>query len=138
MKRHVVIGAISLSVAAAFQAAGAQAPCSLSADRADSARADLYAVLSSGSPLVAELRKEQGLAEKDNGERATVVKDRLACAHLASNFGHALKRGATFPVLRIGSLYYGRDPDQQKGTGVLTDSTFKVLMRFGAAVEGKP
>jgi hypothetical protein len=31
-------------------------------------------------------------------------------------------------------MYYARDPDQKKATGVITDTTFKVLVRLGAAI----
>jgi hypothetical protein len=137
MKAQTALVAALLACIAAAQVAGAQAPCSSSAALADSARADLAAVLGSGSPLVAELRKEQGLSDRDNGERAELVKERYICARVATAFTHIVAPGITFPVLRIGSLYYARDPDQRQATGVITDSTFKVVMRLGRSFDSK-
>jgi len=134
--RTVVVGAFALG-AAITQFAGAQAPCSTSASLADSARADLAAVLASGSPLVAELRQEQGLAANDNGERAPLIKERFICARAASALSHIVAPGITFPVLRVGSMYYVRDPDQRQSTGVLTDSTFRVVLRLGRSLPTK-
>lgn len=116
-------------------AAKAQAPCSSSSALADSARADLAAVMTSGSPLVAELRKEQGLSDSENGANSALVKERYVCARIAAAFTHIIAPGITFPVLRVGSMYYARDPDQRQATGVITDSTFKVIMRLGRSVE---
>ena len=133
MKVQTVVAGLLLVAAARLSFA--QAPCSSSPAMADSARADLTAVLASGSPLVAELRQEQGLAANDNGERATVVKERYICARAAAALSHIIAPGITFPVLRVGSMYYVRDPDQRQATGVITDSTFKVVMRLGRSVD---
>lgn len=134
-----VVGALVLcAFAGAFRVAGAQAPCSTSPALADSARSDLRAVLTSGSPLVSDLQKEQGLSAQDDGARATVVKERYVCARIAAAFTHIVAPGITFPVLRMGSVYYARDPDQRQATGVITDSTFRVIMRLGRSVDVRP
>jgi hypothetical protein len=133
--RALIVCAIA---AAAAPKAGAQAPCSSSTSLADSARADLVAVMSSGSPLVAELRTEQRIAPNENGDNAVIVKDPAACTRIVSAFTHRVPSGTSVTVLRMGSLYYARDPDQRQATGVITDSTFKVLMRLGRAVDEHP
>jgi hypothetical protein len=133
--RTLIVCAI---IAATTHTVGAQATCSSSTARADSARADLVAVMSSGSPLVAEMRTEQGLARSQNGEDAVIVKDDAACARIAGTFKRPIPPGSSLTVLRMGSLYYVRDPDQQQSTGLITDANFKVLMRFGRAIVDNP
>jgi hypothetical protein len=134
--RTTVAGALMLcGIFGASRAAGAQAPCSTSPALADSARADIAAVMTSGSPLVAELRQEQKLSDNETGARSAVVNERYVCARIAAAFTHIVAPGTTFPVLRVGSMYYARDPDQRQATGVITDSTFKVLMRLGRSVD---
>ena len=65
----------------------------------------------------------------------TPVKERYICARLAGAFSHMVAPGVSFAVLRIGPVYYARDPDQRRGTGVFTDTTFKVLVKLGVSVE---
>ena len=113
------------------QAARAQAPCSLDKMTADSARDDAFTVLKSDRPLVVELRQEQHMTGPDGLTPVKVVQDRFVCAHMASAFDHPIQRGSRFAVLRIGPILYARDPDQRRGTGVFTDSTYKVIMRLG-------
>ena len=62
------------------------------------------------------------------------ITDPAICAKLATAFNRLLPTTATFAVLRVGNVYYARDPDQKRATGVITDSTFRVLMRLGAEV----
>lgn len=113
------------------RAAHAQAPCSLDQMTADSARDDAFTVLKSERPIVVQLREEQHMAGPNDLSPVSLVKDRFVCAHMASAFDHPIQRGSKFAVLRIGTILYARDPDQQRGTGVFTDSTYKVIMRLG-------
>ncbi len=56
----------------------------------------------------------------------------MICTRMTPALGHAISPTTRFAVLKVGPLYYARDPDQQRGTGVLADSLFRVVMRFGA------
>lgn len=113
---------------------GAQAPCLTLKAVADSARDDALSVLMSDRPLVVELRQEQHVADTKDLTPIRIVNDRFVCARMASAFDRSLAPGTRFAVLKIGPLYYARDPDQRRGTGVIADSTFGVLMRLGPAV----
>jgi hypothetical protein len=124
---------LAASVAGA-RATSAQAPCSSSKILADSARDEVFAVLSSDGELAKEIRQEQGIASARDLAPITLIRDRAVCARLAGQFGHFVAPGVGFVVLRVGRLYYAREPDQRLGTGVLTDSTFHVIARFGAAL----
>src|SRR5690242_1634993 len=125
----------ALVIGAAFTKAGAQAPCSLQRAVVDSARDDARAVLTSSSKLVAELRQEQNMTSDASVTTMTPVRERYVCAKMAAAFDHIIPPGRTFAVLRIGPVYYARDPDQKRSTGVITDTTFKVLMRLGVSTE---
>jgi hypothetical protein len=114
--------------------ATAQAPCSTVRAVADSAREDALLILTSDRPLIRELRQEQHMVKAEDLAPVTVVSQRYICARLAGAFNRLIAPGVQFAVLRIGPLYYARDPDQKRGTGVFTDTTFKVLMRLGAAI----
>jgi hypothetical protein len=63
-----------------------------------------------------------------------VVRDGPLCSRAAAGFRHEVSPGTRFVVLRLGPIYYARDPDQRRDTGVIMDSTFKVLVRLGAAI----
>jgi hypothetical protein len=115
----------------------AQAPCLTNKAVVDSARSDAMSVLTSGRPLILEMRQEQHVTEPDNLAPVKVVSDRYVCSRLAGTFNRIIAPGMRFAVLKIGPLYYARDPDQRRGTGVITDSTFQVLLRLGAAVESR-
>jgi hypothetical protein len=121
----------ALVVLAAASKAGAQAPCSLAPAVLDSARDDAMVVLTSSSRLVSELRKEQNMTTEASLSTITPVKERYVCAKMAGAFDHIIPPGKSFAVLRIGQVYYARDPDQKRSTGVITDTTFNVLMRLG-------
>ncbi len=110
------------------------APCSVAPIVVDSAREEVLSVLTSGSPVVEEIRQEQRIATNGDLSRVTVVRDSRVCERLSAVFARGLARGTTFVVLRVGPLYYAREPDQTRGTGVLTDSTFQVVARFGRAI----
>lgn len=129
-----ILAAWALIAAAAAAKAGAQAPCLTLKAVVDSARDDALSVLTSDRPLVAELRREQHIASADALTPVRVVNERYVCARMAALFDHSIAPGIRFAVLKIGPLYYARDPDQQRGTGIIADSTFRVLMRLGAAV----
>jgi len=121
-------------VAASGRMVGAQAPCLTLKTVVDSARDDALSVLTSDRPLVVELRREQHIAGPRELAPVHVVNDRYVCARMATTFERPIAPGVRFAVLKIGPLYYARDPDQRLGTGVIADSTFKVLMRLGAAI----
>ena len=121
--------------AAAFSRADAQAPCSLQRAVLDSARDDARAVLTSSSKLVTELRQEQNMTSDETVKSMMPVRERYVCAKIAAAFDHIIPPGRSFAVLRIGPVYYARDPDQKRSTGVITDTTFKVLMRLGVSTE---
>jgi hypothetical protein len=128
--------ATALLIAAFFAArAGAQVPCSTNLAVLDSARDDAHTVLTSGSPLIEEMRQEQRMTRVEDVMKMTPVKERFACAKLAGAFSHLVAPGVSFGVLRIGNVYYARDPDQRRGTGVFTDTAFKVLVRLGPSID---
>jgi hypothetical protein len=135
MKAHL-LGALALFVACSASELAAQAPCSTKRAVVDSARSDVFTVLGSDGKLVAELRQEQGIVA--DSLRPVTVTDPKVCAKLATAFNRLLPTTATYAVLRVGSVYYARDPDQKRATGVITDSTFRVLMRLGAEVPPPP
>jgi hypothetical protein len=91
-------------------------------------------VLESGSQLVKELRQEQRLPSTGPISPVTVVRDRFVCGRLATLFDHEIAPGISFVVLRVGPLYYAREPDQRRGTGIIADSVFHVLLRLGVPV----
>jgi hypothetical protein len=100
----------------------------------DSARQDAITTLQSGSQLVAEMKQEQGIGAGGGRTTVSVVREPGVCARMAATFNHIIPPGTTFAVLRVGPVYYARDPDQRRATGVFADSTFHVLLRLGAAV----
>lgn len=124
-----ILAAGALFIASAV---GAQAPCSVKTALVDSARADVFNVLGGDSRLVQELRQETGL--KADGLAPVTVTDRSVCARIAPAFNRVIPPGVEFAVLRVGPLFYARDPDQRRSTGVVTDSTYKVVMRLGAEI----
>ncbi|MGH7616343.1 MAG: hypothetical protein ACREPM_03875 [Gemmatimonadaceae bacterium] len=130
--------ATSLALCAVALSAGAtqaQSPCAVTRSVIDSARAEAVGILFSDRPLAAELRREQGIPQSAAQVSLSVVSDRALCERLASQFDHVLSPGAKFAVLRVGPIYYARDPDQRRATGLFADSTFHVVMRLGAAVD---
>ena len=112
----------------------AQAPCASTKTLVDSARDEVTSVLTSGSTLVQEMRQEQSLPKTGMIGAITVVRDRFVCGRLATMFDHEIGQGVSFVVLRVGPLYYAREPDQHRGTGIITDSTYKVLLRLGVSI----
>jgi hypothetical protein len=118
--------------------ARAQAPCAVTPTLVDSARDEVGSVLGSNSPLVQELRQEQKLPKTGPIFPVTVVRDRFICGRLATAFKHDIPPGVSFVVLRVGPLYYAREPDQRRGTGIVTDSTFNVLLRLGVSIATPP
>jgi hypothetical protein len=115
-------------------AAKAQAPCAVTPSVIDSARVDAISILFSERPLVAELRREQGIPQSAIQVPVSAVRNASVCQRLALQFDH-LSPGTKVAVLRVGPIFYARDPDQRRTTGIFTDSTFRVLLRLGAAVE---
>jgi hypothetical protein len=112
-----------------------QEPCALAAAVLDSARADVEEILFSDSRLIVELRHEQGIPDSPAKVTVSMVRDGSVCRRLASQLDHALSASTRLAVLRVGSIYYARDPDQSRATGVFADSTLRVVMRMGAALD---
>lgn len=133
--RHSGILAAAFVSCAALSSAGAQAPCSLQRAVLDSARDEVHAVLTSSSKLVSELRQEQNMTSDATVNTMTPVRERYVCTKMAAAFDHIIPPGRSFAVLRVGPVYYARDPDQKRSTGVITDTTFKVLMRLGVSTD---
>jgi len=121
-----------MSISAPLRAVAAQAPCSTARAVVDSARDDALSVLTSDRPLVTELRREQNISNASDLSHITAVNDRFICAKMAGTFDHLVPPGVGFAVLRIGPMFYARDPDQRRSTGVFADTAFHVLMRLGA------
>lgn len=134
MKRHQLIAIALCASALSARHVWAQAPCATVAAVADSARDEVNGVLQSGSQLVKELRQEQNLPATGPITPVSVVRDRFVCGRLATLFDHDVGPGVSFVVLRVGPLYYAREPDQRRGTGIISDSTFHVLLRLGVPV----
>jgi hypothetical protein len=119
----------------AGQRAREQEPCDLSDAVLDSARADVHDILFSNSRLIVELRHEQGIPDSPAQVTVSTVSDGSVCKRLASQLDHTLSASTKLAVLRVGSIFYARDPDQSRATGVFADSTLRVVMRLGAALD---
>ncbi len=117
------------------QRAREQEPCALTEALLDSARADVEEILFSSSRLLVELRHEQGISDSPAQVTVSTVRDGSVCRRLASQLDHAVSPSTRLAVLRVGSIFYARDPDQTRATGVFADSTLKVVMRMGAAID---
>jgi hypothetical protein len=131
-----LLGSVAPFVA---NAAAQSTRCATAAEVVDSARNDLFEFLRSDSPLMAELRTEHRI--KIDSVTAVPITERMICTRLTPAFNHAIAPTTRFAVLKVGPLYYARDPDQKRGTGVLVDSLFRVVLRFGAelpTVAGRP
>ena len=134
MKSSRIFAVAFLAVAAASKLnAQVVTPCSLAPAILDSARVDAFVVLTSASRLVSDLRREQNMTDSTIAKMLP-VRDRSVCAKLAGTFERIIPPGSSFAVLKIGKVYYVRDPDQKRGTGVITDTSYTVLMRLGAAL----
>jgi hypothetical protein len=139
----LAISAIGSSVAAAQDNRGRFAelrerekePCALTAPVLDSALADVKAILFSDSRLIAELRREQGIPDSPADVTVSMVSDGSVCRRLASQLDHVVASTTRLAVLRVGSIFYARDPDQRRATGVFADSTLHVVVRLGAALD---
>lgn len=123
------IAALAL-VASSASVLVAQSPCETKRAVVDSARSDVFTVLGSDGRLVEELRREQGISA-DSITPVTVT-DPAVCLKLAPAFNRILPTTTNFAVLRVGNIFYARDPDQKRATGVITDANYRVLMRLGA------
>ncbi len=138
----LAISAVGSSVAAAQDSRAAfadlkvreQEPCALTAPVLDSARADVADILFSDSRLIAELRHEQGIPDSPGQVTVSPVSDGTVCRRLASQLDHVVSSSTRLAVLRVGSIFYARDPDQSRATGVFADSTLHVVVRLGAAM----
>jgi hypothetical protein len=123
------------SVGAVFaRPVDAQAPCSLIPIMVDSARDEVLSVLTNGGEVIKELRQDLGVTRMEDFMPVKVIRDGALCSRAAAGFNHDIDRSTRFVVLRLGPIYYARDPDQRRNTGIITDSTFKVLVRLGAAI----
>lgn len=110
------------------------APCAVSRVLVDSARDEVLSVLTSAGPVMKEMRQDLGIVRMDEFAPVTVVRDGALCSRVASSFDHPLDPDASFVLLRLGRVYYARDPDQRRATGMIMDTTFKVLVRLGTAI----
>jgi hypothetical protein len=111
------------------------APCAVSPILVDSARNEALSVLTSGSPLMRDTRRDLGIARLEDFAPVTVVRDGKICSLIASHFTPHLDTGPSLVVLRLGSLvFYARDPDQRRGTGLILDTTYKVVLRLGPLI----
>ena len=116
------------------RAQGHAAPCAVSPVLVDSARDEVLSVLTSASPVILDMRHDLGIVRLDEFSHVTVIRDGDVCSRVAGNFNRRLDVGASFVLLRLGRVYYARDPDQRRGTGIIMDSTYKVLVRLGPAI----
>ena len=116
------------------RAQGHAAPCAVSPIMVDSARDEVLSVLTSSSPVIREMRQDLGIVRLEEFSPVTIIRDAAVCSRVAGNFDHPLDSGAGVVLLRLGKVFYARDPDQRRGTGIIMDSTFKVLVRLGPAV----
>ena len=132
MTRIAVAVAIATCVLSGRDAQ-AQAPCEFSRVLVDSARNEVASVLTSEGTVAQEIRQEQGLPKLLPAIQ--VVKDGMICARLATLFGHSLAKDTRFVVLKIGPLFYAREPYQQFGTGILTDSAYKIVAKLGVPIK---
>ncbi len=112
-----------------------QLPCAFTPAVIDSARAEAMSVLYSDTPLLTELRREQGIPLSATQVGVSVVRDGSVCQRLASNFNHAVAPSTRVTVLRVGPIFYARDPDQRHATGFFADSTLRVLVRLGPPMD---
>ena len=133
VSRATILSCVALLSMFAARTARAQ-NCSTLQVQVDSAKDEVSSVLNSGSSLVSEMRQEQHLPASGPIGAITVVRDRPVCSKLATQFDHEIPSSASLVVLKIGPLFYAREPDQKRGTGIITDSTYKVLLRLGASV----
>jgi hypothetical protein len=137
--RAAALVACAMSVSAVWShAVNAQVPCALTSILVDSARDEVSSVLESPSPLVQEMRQEQHLPKSGPIGPVSVVRDRVICSRIGTQFDREIAPNVSYVVLRVGPLYYARDPDQRRGTGIITDTTFKVLLRMGASISTPP
>jgi len=134
-RRTSLLGAVVvLGITILGRPALAQAPCLTTQAVVDSAREDALAILTAERPLTIELRAEHGIKSAAEISFTDVVRDRRICAKLAGAFDHLIAPGVSFAVVRLGPFYYARDPNQTRSTGVITDTTFRVLLRLGAEI----
>jgi hypothetical protein len=120
--------------AASARQLGAQAPCSIIPVMVDSARDEVLSALQNPGQVMTELRQDLHVKRMEEFSPVQVVRDGSLCARAAAGFRHEVSPGTRFVVLRLGPIYYARDPDQSRDTGIIMDSTFKVLVRLGAAI----
>ena len=133
--KAMAVAAAALFALAAHNKLSAQVFCATGPAQVDSARDEVFSVLANDSQLAREIRQEQHIASTDELAKMSLVKDRALCSRAATRIDHPLPVGAGVVVLQVGPLYYVREPDQRKGTGVITDKDLKVVARLGAAVD---
>ena len=109
------------------------APCTIARILVDSARDEALSVLRSDMQLAQELRRDLGVGVNAFAP-VEVIRQRSACVRAASAFGREIGPDARFVLLRLGPVFYARDPDQKIATGVVLDSTFTVVLRLGRAI----
>jgi hypothetical protein len=133
--KAMLAAAAALLVLGAHKDLSAQVFCATGAAQVDSARDEVFSVLANDSQFAREIRQEQHIANTSELAKMSLVRDRAVCSRAATRIDHPLPAGASVVVLQVGPLYYVREPDQRKGTGVITDKDLKVIARLGAAVD---
>ena len=128
--KAMLAAAAALLVLGAHQNVSAQVFCASGAAQVDSARDEVLSVLANDSQLAREIRQEQHIASTNELGKMSLVRDRAVCSRAATRIDHPLPAGASVVVLQVGPLYYVREPDQRKGTGVITDKDLKVIARL--------
>ena len=133
--KALAVAAAALLALGAHNTLSAQVFCATGAAQVDSARDEVFSVLGNDSQLAREIRQEQHIGNTNELTKMSLVKDRAICSRAATRIDHPLPAGAAVVVLQVGPLYYVREPDQRKGTGVIVDKDLKVVARLGAAVD---
>ncbi len=133
--KAIVAATAALFALGAHNTVSAQVFCATGPAQIDSARDEVMSVLANDSQLAREIRQEQHIASTSELAKMSLVKDRAFCSRAATRIDHPLPAGSAVVVLSVGPLYYVREPDQRKGTGVIVDKDLKVVARLGAAVD---
>lgn len=82
-----------------------------------------------------DTRRDLGIARMEDFSPVTVVRDGKICTIIAKNFTPRLDTGPSLVVLRMGPLvFYARDPDQRRTTGIILDTTYRVVLRLGPVI----
>jgi hypothetical protein len=109
-------------------AAAGATQCITNQAMSDSARSEVVSVITSSSTLVQELRRDVGATADRDFTPVSIVNERTACARAIAAFPHVIGSTERVILLRLGPIYYLRDPDQRRSTGVILGQDMKVLL----------